>query len=151
VVMLKAKMKISFFVGTIPVPYHKDKCGPAARQHKRYLVRQGAKIFKKENYSLASRLSRDCARRSGIWRSAYPGAGVPGAHTNPCAMGVGLGEQSQLVFLIRDRPATEATFHGQPATSERSRRVGCCSIYWLAASRTGIICKKVKRHGEVPL
>ena len=35
-------------IGTIPVPYHKDKCGPAARQHKRYLVRQGATIFKKE-------------------------------------------------------------------------------------------------------
>ena len=34
--------------GTIPVPHSKDKCSPAARQAKRYLVRQGATIFKKE-------------------------------------------------------------------------------------------------------
>jgi hypothetical protein len=35
-------------IGTIPVPHSKDKCSPAARQAKRYLVRQGATIFKKE-------------------------------------------------------------------------------------------------------
>jgi hypothetical protein len=35
-------------IGTIPVPHSKDKCSPAARQVKRYLVRQGATIFKKE-------------------------------------------------------------------------------------------------------
>jgi hypothetical protein len=35
-------------IGTIPVPHSKDKPSPAARQDKRYLVRQGATIFKKE-------------------------------------------------------------------------------------------------------
>jgi hypothetical protein len=35
-------------IGTIPVPHSKDKRSPAARQAKRYLVRQGATIFKKE-------------------------------------------------------------------------------------------------------
>ena len=35
-------------LGTIPVPYSKDKRSPVARQDKRYLVRQGATIFKKE-------------------------------------------------------------------------------------------------------
>jgi hypothetical protein len=34
-------------IGTIPVPHSKDKRSPAARQDKRYLVRQGT-IFKKE-------------------------------------------------------------------------------------------------------
>jgi hypothetical protein len=35
-------------IGTIPVPHSKDRRSPAARQAKRYLVRQGATIFKKE-------------------------------------------------------------------------------------------------------
>ena len=35
-------------IGTIPVPQSKDKRSPAARHEKRYLVRQGATIFKKE-------------------------------------------------------------------------------------------------------
>ena len=35
-------------VGTIPVPHGKDKRSPNARHAKRYLVRQGATIFKKE-------------------------------------------------------------------------------------------------------
>jgi hypothetical protein len=35
-------------IGTIPVPNSKDKRSPAARQEKRFLVRQGATIFKKE-------------------------------------------------------------------------------------------------------
>ena len=35
-------------IGTIPVPHSKDKPSPAARQDKRYLVRQRATIFKKE-------------------------------------------------------------------------------------------------------
>jgi hypothetical protein len=35
-------------IGTIPVPHSKDKPSPAARRDKRYLVRQGATIFKKE-------------------------------------------------------------------------------------------------------
>ncbi len=35
-------------VGTIPVPHSKDKRSPAERRDKRYLVRQGATIFKKE-------------------------------------------------------------------------------------------------------
>ena len=35
-------------IGTMPVPFSKDKCSPAARQEKRHLVRQGATIFKKE-------------------------------------------------------------------------------------------------------
>ena len=35
-------------IGTIPVPHSKGKRSPAARQDKRYLVRQGATIFKKE-------------------------------------------------------------------------------------------------------
>jgi hypothetical protein len=35
-------------IGTIPVPHSKDKRTPVARQDKRYLVRQGATIFKKE-------------------------------------------------------------------------------------------------------
>jgi hypothetical protein len=41
-------------IGTIPVPHSKDKRSPAARQGKRYLVRQGAAIFKKE--TIVSRL-----------------------------------------------------------------------------------------------
>jgi hypothetical protein len=39
-------------IGTIPVPHSKDKRSPAARQNKRYLVRQGATIFKKETEAL---------------------------------------------------------------------------------------------------
>jgi hypothetical protein len=35
-------------IGTIPVPQSKDKRSPAARQDKRFLIRQGATIFKKE-------------------------------------------------------------------------------------------------------
>ena len=35
-------------IGTIPVPHSKDKPSPAGRQDKRYLVRHGATIFKKE-------------------------------------------------------------------------------------------------------
>src|SRR5690349_8715632 len=35
-------------IGTIPAPQSKDKRSPAARQDKRFLVRQGATIFKKE-------------------------------------------------------------------------------------------------------
>ena len=35
-------------LGAIPVPHSKDKRSPVARQDKRYLVRQGATIFKKE-------------------------------------------------------------------------------------------------------
>ena len=35
-------------IGTIPVHHSKDKRSPAARRAKRYLVRQGARIFKKE-------------------------------------------------------------------------------------------------------
>jgi hypothetical protein len=35
-------------IGTMPVPFSKDKCSPAVRQEKRHLVRQGATIFKKE-------------------------------------------------------------------------------------------------------
>jgi hypothetical protein len=34
-------------IGTIPVPHSKAKRSPAARQDKRYMVRQGATIFKK--------------------------------------------------------------------------------------------------------
>ncbi len=36
-------------IGTMPVPISKDKSSPAARREKRHLVRQGARIFKKEN------------------------------------------------------------------------------------------------------
>jgi len=36
-------------IGTIPVPYAKDKSSPRERQNKRHLIRQGATIFKKEN------------------------------------------------------------------------------------------------------
>ena len=35
-------------IGTIPVPQSKDKRSPGARQNKRFLVRHGATIFKKE-------------------------------------------------------------------------------------------------------
>ena len=35
-------------IGTIPVPYSKDKPSPRERENKRHLVRQGATIFKKE-------------------------------------------------------------------------------------------------------
>ena len=35
-------------IGTMPVPFSKDKCSPAMRQEKRHLIRQGATIFKKE-------------------------------------------------------------------------------------------------------
>jgi hypothetical protein len=35
-------------IGTIPVPHSKHKRSPVARQDKKYLVRQGATIFKKE-------------------------------------------------------------------------------------------------------
>ncbi len=35
-------------IGAIPIPHSKDKRSPAERRDKRYLVRQGATIFKKE-------------------------------------------------------------------------------------------------------
>jgi hypothetical protein len=34
-------------IGTIPVPHSKDKPSPRERKNKRYLIRQGATIFKK--------------------------------------------------------------------------------------------------------
>src|SRR6516162_1429831 len=37
-------------IGTIPVPHSRDKRSPAARQDKRYSVRQGATTFKKERF-----------------------------------------------------------------------------------------------------
>jgi len=39
---------ILILIDTIPVPHSKDKRSPAARQDKRYLIRQGATIYKKE-------------------------------------------------------------------------------------------------------
>jgi hypothetical protein len=35
-------------IGTMPVPFSKDKSSPATRREKRHLVKQGATIFKKE-------------------------------------------------------------------------------------------------------
>jgi hypothetical protein len=37
-------------IGTIPVPHSKHKRSPGAYQDKRYLVRQGATLFKKETF-----------------------------------------------------------------------------------------------------
>src|SRR6516165_22213 len=59
-------------IGTIPVPHSKDKRSPVARQDKRYLVRQGATIFKK--YSLVASYKRaaraDCAAGAAWWPPA---------------------------------------------------------------------------------
>jgi hypothetical protein len=35
-------------IGSMPIPFSKDKCSPATRREKRHLVKQGATIFKKE-------------------------------------------------------------------------------------------------------
>jgi hypothetical protein len=35
-------------IGTIPIPWSKDKPNPRERKNKRHLVRQGATIFKEE-------------------------------------------------------------------------------------------------------
>jgi hypothetical protein len=35
-------------IGTMPIPFSKDKCAQAVRQQKRRLVSQGATIFRKE-------------------------------------------------------------------------------------------------------
>jgi hypothetical protein len=35
-------------IGTMPVPFSKDKCAPAVHQEKIHLVRQGATTFRKE-------------------------------------------------------------------------------------------------------
>jgi hypothetical protein len=35
-------------IGTIPIPFAKDKTSLRERQDKRHLIRQGATIFKKE-------------------------------------------------------------------------------------------------------
>jgi hypothetical protein len=43
-------------IGTIPVPQSKDKRSPAARQEKRFLVRRGATIFKKETIRSAEQI-----------------------------------------------------------------------------------------------
>ena len=96
-----------------------------------------------------SKLNRDCAGRSGIWQLHTLAPAFQERTRSSRPMRVGLGEQSQLVFLIQDWPATEAAFHCQSATScfrkrilvftppqsvhsnlwsERSRRAGCCSI-----------------------
>jgi len=42
------------FIGTIPVPHSKHKRTPAERRDMRYLVRQGATIFKKETVEAES-------------------------------------------------------------------------------------------------
>jgi hypothetical protein len=44
----KSKNHNLVLIGTITVPHSKDKPSPAERRDKRYLVRQGATIFKKE-------------------------------------------------------------------------------------------------------
>jgi hypothetical protein len=44
----KDKNSNLILIGTMPVPFSKDKCAPAERQEKKHLVRQGATIFKKE-------------------------------------------------------------------------------------------------------
>jgi hypothetical protein len=50
-------------IGTIPVPHNKGKCSPVASQDKKYLVRQGATIFKN---------LRGCAR---VWLTNFGGYG----------------------------------------------------------------------------
>ncbi len=44
----KGKDGALIHIGTIPVPFAKDKFSPRERQDKRHLIRQGATIFKKE-------------------------------------------------------------------------------------------------------
>jgi hypothetical protein len=44
----KDKNGILILIGTMPVPFSKDKPSPRERQEKRHLVRQGATMFKKE-------------------------------------------------------------------------------------------------------
>ena len=44
----KGKDDDLILIGTIPVPYSKDKRSPRERKDKRHLVAQGATIFKKE-------------------------------------------------------------------------------------------------------
>jgi hypothetical protein len=48
----KGKDGDHILIGTIPIPHSKDKRSPREREDKRYLVRQGATIFKKGNCSL---------------------------------------------------------------------------------------------------
>jgi hypothetical protein len=50
-------------IGTIPVPHSKNKRSPTARQDKRYLVRQGATIFKKETIQGRQKPERAARRR----------------------------------------------------------------------------------------
>jgi hypothetical protein len=57
-------------IGTIPVPHSNDKPSPAARQDKRYLVRQGATIFKKETIRYSPSTDRLVNTRSGSWPRA---------------------------------------------------------------------------------
>ena len=44
----KGKDGAIIHIGTIPVPFAKDKTSPRERQDKRHLIRQGATIFKEE-------------------------------------------------------------------------------------------------------
>ncbi len=44
----KGKDGALIHIGTILVPFAKDKSSPRERQDKRHLIRQGATIFKKE-------------------------------------------------------------------------------------------------------
>ena len=47
-------------IGTIPIPHSKDKPSPRERENKRHLIRQGARIFKKERL-LKSVLATGCS------------------------------------------------------------------------------------------
>jgi hypothetical protein len=44
----KGKNGNLILIGTMPVPFSKDKCALAVRKQKRHLIRQGATIFRKE-------------------------------------------------------------------------------------------------------
>jgi hypothetical protein len=46
----KAKDGNFILIGTMPVVHSKDKSSPRERKDKRHLVRQGATIFKKEQW-----------------------------------------------------------------------------------------------------
>ena len=50
----KTKNRNLVLVGTIPVPHSKAKRSPAERRDKRYLVRRGATVFKKETVDAES-------------------------------------------------------------------------------------------------
>src|SRR6516162_2846630 len=126
-------------IGTIPVPHSKGKRSPVARQDKRYLVRQGATIFKKETIRLVASYKRaaraDCAAGAAGGRQRRDGTTT----FFTAAQNVRFGGKAD-IHCRHSRPfrcATLSRYHACSAHSVRRRGARSCRGLTNPAARGG--------------